>query len=117
MKFSQVPLGQRLIYQGEPYVKVGPLTARREQDAETRLIPRSALVSFPPTGFPAVSGVGAPGLPEPIRKALDAYEGALRSALYPPGEGDGDLAARLDGVLVIARGAFLDALAGAAETT
>jgi hypothetical protein len=85
MKFPQVPLGQRFLFQGEPYVKIGPLTARREQDGENRLIPRSALVSFPPPGASTASGTAAPELPELVRTALDAYEGSLLSSLCPAG--------------------------------
>jgi hypothetical protein len=111
MKFPKLPLGQRFLYQDETYVKVGPLTARRERDGEQRLLPRSALVSIP--GEPAQApspGLGQAGL-GPLGPALDAYELALRAALLPPGAdpGPGD-SARLDSALAAARAAFRAAL-------
>lgn len=115
MKFLQVPLGQRFQFQGESYVKIGPLTARRERDGENRLIPRSALVSLPQPGHSgAAAGIGTPS--ERGWMALDAYEQALRSSLAPHAE-DGDRAfeARLDEALRLARHAFKAVLAGTAD--
>lgn len=115
MKFPQVPLGQGFLFQGEAYVKIGPLTARRERDGENRLIPRSALVSLP---RPGDSGAAAePRTPsEQWWRALDAYEKALRSSLLPDGEeGDRVIEARLDQALSLARRAFQEVLAGTAE--
>lgn len=113
MKFPQVPIGQRLLFQGEGYVKVGPLTARRERDGETRLIPRSALVELPRAGAGEAS-VGSGVVPERVSRALAAYEETLRSALL---SSDGDLDARrlrgrLDAGLAAARRAFEESLAG-----
>lgn len=115
MKFPQVPLGQRFLFQGESYLKIGPLTARRERDGENRLIPRSALVSLPQAGDSgAAAQAGSPS--EHGWRALEAYEQVLRSSLLPDGEeGDRALEARLDQALRLARRAFKEALAGAAR--
>ena len=111
MKFPQVSIGQRLLFQGEGYVKVGPLTARRERDGETRLIPRSALVELPRAGE---TFLGSGAVPDRVSRALAAYEEALRSALLSS-DGDSDarrLRGRLDAGLAAARRAFGESLAG-----
>jgi hypothetical protein len=115
MKFPQVPLGQRFLFQGESYLKIGPLTARRERDGENRLIPRSALVSL---HRPGDSGATVePGTASAqCGRALDAYEQALRSSLLSVGEeGDRAFQARLDQALSLARRAFQEVLAETAE--
>jgi hypothetical protein len=107
MKFSQIPLGQRFIYEGDQYLKVGPLTACREPQGQTRLIPRSAVVSpvHPGGGTPAPSA----GVPAWLSSALDAYEQTLRSRFLPAGcESDPEHSARLELALVAARQAFYD---------
>lgn len=115
MKFTQVPLGQRFLLQGEPHVKIGPLTARRERDGETLLIPRSALITLPQlhgAGPPAGAGI----LPALVSRALAAYESQLRSTLLPAGEdADPVLQARLEEGLTAAQRAFQEALGGTAE--
>lgn len=113
MKFPQVPIGQRLWFQGEAHVKVGPLTARRERDGETRLIPRSAVVELPRAGAGGGSA-GSEVVPDRVSRALAAYEEALRSALLSSGV-DSDarvLRGRLDAGLAAARRAFEESLAG-----
>lgn len=111
MKFLQIPLGQRFVLQGEVYLKVGPLTARRERDGADRLIPRSALVAPSQAGVTvAVPEVAA--LTDRLSRALDAYEEALRAVLLPAG-GDSDPALRegLARGLAAARRAFEASLA------
>ena len=110
MKFPHVPVGQRFLFQGETYVKVGPVTARRERDAETRLIPRSAMVRVPPpdAGSPAASPMP---LPDWVLGALDAYEGALRAVLRAPAAGPAPSRARLEAAMAAARRAFQEKLA------
>lgn len=49
MKFYLVPVGQEFIYQGESYIKTGPLTASPTCGGKTRLLPRSAQ-TLPPGG-------------------------------------------------------------------
>jgi hypothetical protein len=111
MKFPQLPLGQRFLFRGEAYVKIGPLTARREQDGENRLFPRSALVSLSQPGYAGLA-VEVGTLPAWVSSALDAYEEQLRAALFSAGAStDPDLRARLEEGLAAARGAFLEAMA------
>jgi len=116
MKFPQLPIGQRFIFRGQAYVKAGPLTARREQDGDVRLIPRSALVELPqPKG---AGDIVEPGnLPQRLSLALAAYEGALRSVLLAT---DADVDARLHGCLDVGmaagRRAFQDSLTRSDES-
>jgi hypothetical protein len=108
MKFAQMPVGQRFAYQGEPHVKLGPMTARRERDGEQRLIPRSAAV-LPAESLTQASRVAAlhrqPG--GPCSVALDAYERELLAGLDALGDG---LAERLAPTLARARDAFIEGL-------
>jgi hypothetical protein len=107
MKFSQIHPGQRFLYEGDRYLKVGPLTACREPQGKTRLIPRSAVVS------PVDPGGGTPapgaGVPVWLSSALDAYEQTLRALILPAGcESDGEHSVRLELALDAARQAFYD---------
>lgn len=43
MKFTQLQVGQRFVYQGKTYRKATPLLADVEDGADRRLIARSAL--------------------------------------------------------------------------
>lgn len=83
MKFPQLPVGQRFVFQGEVYSKVGPVTARRERDGEQRLIARSAAI-FPPDEQAAAAAARASA--HPWESALDAYERELRKGLGPVDE-------------------------------
>ncbi len=58
MKFQHLPIGARFEYEGQTYVKNGPLTASSEHSGQ-RLIPRYAHLN-PLDGFvsPAKSGPG-----------------------------------------------------------
>lgn len=116
MKFPHLPVGQRFIFRGEAYVKAGPLTARREQDGDVRLIPRSALVELPqPT---AAGGAVDPGaLPQRLSLALAAYEGALRSVLSAnDADVDARVRGRLDAGMAAGRRAFQDSLTRSDES-
>ncbi len=46
MRFPQVPIGQRFIFQGKQYTKNGPLTATEEGSGSQRMVPRSAEVTL-----------------------------------------------------------------------
>jgi hypothetical protein len=107
MKFSQIPPGQRFIYEGDQYLKVGPLTACREPQGQTRLIPRSAVVS------PVDRDGGTPdpsaAVPAWLSSALDAYEQRLRALILPADcESDTEHSVRLELALNAARRAFYD---------
>lgn len=115
MKFPQLPIGQPFHYQGESYVKSGPLTARRRRDGAERLIPRSALVQ--PLGSDRADAASERRLLwGPVFKALDAYEAQLRATLCPVGVG-ADLLQRerLETGLAVARRAFQEALESSIE--
>lgn len=105
MKFPHLPMGQRFYFQGEPYVKTGPLTARREQDGSSRMIPRSAMVTLDTPGRPG-------GSQSWWTDALDVYEQTLRDTLTPKGgRRDLGLATRLDQAIGAARAGFIRAAA------
>lgn len=53
MKFYLVPVGQEFNYQGEAYIKTGPLTASPKTGGKDKLIPRSAMTA--PVGSHAPS--------------------------------------------------------------
>jgi len=44
MKFSQLAIGQRFVWQGQTWVKSTPLQADPVEDGKRRLVPRSATV-------------------------------------------------------------------------
>jgi hypothetical protein len=80
LKFTQVSLGQRFVYQGETLVKIGPLTATNERGGNTRLIPRSAVVS--PLGETHQQPVAKSGLdPRLVETALARFDARWRVAL------------------------------------
>ena len=81
MKFGQLPTGKRLRYRGETYLKDSPLQARRESDGNTKLIPRSAIITPLDT-----EGVPITELPtrierEHIEPALKTLEAELITAI------------------------------------
>ena len=45
MKFYLLPIGEKFKYQGETYIKAGPLTASSETKGSNKLIPRSANIT------------------------------------------------------------------------
>jgi hypothetical protein len=46
MRFAQVPIGTRFEFEGELYLKTGPLIAHREPAGRPRMIPRFAEVQL-----------------------------------------------------------------------
>lgn len=81
MKFTQISIGQPFRYQGETLVKVGPMTACNEGGGNTRLIPRSAVVTA--IGATKDLAPGAPTHPDArqIDVALARFEARWRTAL------------------------------------
>ncbi len=82
MKFGQLPVGGRFSHRGEIYLKDSPLQAKRESDNDTKLIPRSAVITPLDTGSLAI----AAELPARIERArvehaLDALRTELTTAL------------------------------------
>ncbi|HYN77172.1 MAG TPA: hypothetical protein VES73_05205 [Lamprocystis sp. (in: g-proteobacteria)] len=104
MKFPNLALGQRFVFQDERYTKTGPMTASRDSDGVQRMILRSAAVvplDAATLGPPTQAGV--PDAEPPWLAALDAYEQELRDGL---GRLDATLAGRLVAAMAAARAAF-----------
>lgn len=109
MKFQQLPQGARFEYEGQVYVKVGPLTAASESGRQ-RMIPRFAVLK-------PVEGSPIPPPPPPAKPvdrakvlaALEAYQATcldwLAQAELAPDQAQG-LRACLSG----ARQRFMDDL-------
>jgi len=72
MKFPQLAIGDAFSWQGEIYVKTGPIAATHSASGQNRMIPRSALVS-PLGAVVAPTPPPAPALIDPAR-ALAALE-------------------------------------------
>jgi hypothetical protein len=80
MKFPQLPIGERFEYQGATLVKIGPLTACADHGGDSRLIPRSAVVT--PTAAPMATPAAAPTLTLAlVREALATCEVRWRVAV------------------------------------
>lgn len=70
MKFPQLKIGERFVYQGETYTKNGPLTAIHAESGKQKMFNRSVTVEL--TG-----GVAAP----PRKKAIDSTQGLYELAM------------------------------------
>ena len=104
MKFPQLPLGQRFVFQNDVYAKIGPMSARRERDGQQRLIPRSAVLAPPESlNKPETQRMEEGPAADRWEAALDAYERELHAAL--DGQEPG-LAERLDSAIRRGRTAF-----------
>lgn len=99
MKIHQLPIGARFLFEGEEYVKSGPMFGTSK--AGRRLIPKSAVLT--PVGDAAAAP--APARSGTLSRAavLEAFEAfhARCSSLVPEGR---------HGELEAARAAFLEAL-------
>lgn len=93
MKFTQLPVGSRFLWQGERYAKTGPMTAHTA-DGRQKLIPRSAHVEPADAADgdhnAAPSGAALPRadvltalaeLTDSVRDFAETLEGPQRSAL------------------------------------
>ena len=106
MKFPNLAIGQRFVFQCERYTKTGPMTASRDRDGTQRMILRSAAV-VPVDAATAESPHAGSNTDRPWLVALDAYEQELRNGLGRLGP---DLAERLDAAMSAARAAFTDTM-------
>ena len=95
-------MGARFIYEGEEYVKTGPLLASGK--GGQRLIPKYAVLQTPDPAGPALAALAAQTAAVPRETVLAAFDAfsARCAALVPP---DGQAA------LAAARDDFLKALA------
>lgn len=79
MKLQHLAIGARFEYEGQVFVKTGPLTASSEQGGQ-RIIPRYAVLK--PLDLPAPETAASPARkldPARVRKAFDGfYETALQ---------------------------------------
>jgi hypothetical protein len=92
MKFTQLPVGSRFLWQGERYAKTGPMTAHAA-DGSQKLIPRSARVepAGAADGHHNAAGDAAlaradvltalAALTDSLREHAETLEGPQRSAL------------------------------------
>jgi hypothetical protein len=94
MKFPQLPLGQRFEYQGETLVKVGAMTACNERGGNTRLIPRSAVVTAI-TAQTAPTAAPTPLATERVQTALSGFEAQWRGVLEELDEATRDRVAQV----------------------
>lgn len=74
MKLQHLPIGARFEYEGQIYVKTGPLTASAEQGGQ-RVIPRYAVLRpLDPTPSAEAPGAGVRRLDaQRVRKAFDRF--------------------------------------------
>ena len=95
MKIHQLPMGARFEYEGEEYVKTGPLLGSGK--VGQRLIPKYAVLKTPgPTG-PALAAQ-TPAVPrETVLAAFDTF--STRCAALVPPDGQAALAAARDDFL------------------
>ncbi len=89
MKIHQLPMGARFTYEGEEYVKTGPLLAAGK--GGQRLIPKYAVLAVADAVPPAPAMPPAAVSREAVLAAFDAFS-ARCAALVPP-DGQADLAA------------------------
>lgn len=101
MKFQQLPIGARFEYEGQVYVKTGPVAAAAEQGGQ-RMIPRHALLR-------PLDGAPAPAATSPARLLDEARVLAAFEAFYAECLRQQDEAGRQ--ALAAARERFLAALA------
>ena len=106
MKFPDLPIGERFEYQGATLVKIGPLTACADHGGDSRLIPRSAVVT--PTGAPMATPAAAPTLtPTLVHEALATCEVRWRAAV---GGLDGHARVAIEAALVAAQQELIERL-------
>lgn len=71
MRLQHLPLGARFEYEGQVFVKTGPLTAASEQGGQ-RIIPRHAMLK-PLETVASAEGRGAASAVDRVRAAFDTF--------------------------------------------
>ena len=107
MKFPQLPIGQAFSYQGEGYVKTGPVTGRNLATGAQRMIPRSALVEPQQAAAEPAQKVPRSLDPDAVLSALDALEARLQARIATL---DPKLEEELSALMTEARRLFLVSL-------
>jgi hypothetical protein len=86
MKFQQLAIGARFVYQGEILFKAGPLTATNESGGQV-LIPRYAVLKPLDLPVPEVPGSAVRRLDAGrVRKAFDVFYSVAREHADPAAE-------------------------------
>jgi len=110
-KFTQLPIGDSFEFQGERFLKTGPLTGRNLATNQQRMIPRSATV----TPLNEAAAVETPPsqrqLPEAlVLEAFEHYHKGCLEWLRLTEETDSVLAQRIREAMELARKRFLQEL-------
>lgn len=108
-KFIHLAPGESFEYQGKPYIKTGPLTARNIDDNGQRMIPRSAVV------LPLTESASTPDKAvkqrhvqtEQVLQAFDLYHKGCLEWVQLTDEVDASLASRIREAMELARKRFL----------
>jgi len=110
-KFTLLAIGESFEFQGEHYLKSGPLTARHLTDNSQRMIPRSALVTPLGKTAPTAAETTPRQLPaEQVLEAFEHYHKGCREWLQMTEEVDASLAEKIREAMQAARQRFLDEL-------
>jgi len=110
-KFTQLAIGESFEFQGERFLKVGPLTGRNLTTNHQRMIPRSAVV-MPLNGETAAETPRSQReLPEAlVLEAFEHYHKGCLEWLQLTEEADSELAQRIREAMALARKRFLQEL-------
>lgn len=111
-KFTLLPIGEAFEFQGETYIKTGPLTACNQATNSQRMIPRSALVkSTGGTPSPAAAEKPSRQIPEDlVLQAFEQYHKGCMEWLLLTEERDSELASRIREAMELAHQRFLNEL-------
>jgi len=108
-KFALLPIGESFEFQGETYIKTGPLTAANQANNKQRMIPRSALIKPISSVLPpAAAEKSSRQVPEDlVLQAFENYHKGCMEWLLLTEEKDSELASRIRKAMDIARQRFL----------
>jgi hypothetical protein len=107
-KFTELATGDSFEFQGEQYLKCGPLIARNLATNSQRMIPRSALVAPLAESTPEPVKKTQRELPEErVVEAFEHYHRGCEEWLQLTEEVDPELAARIREAMQVARQRFL----------
>jgi hypothetical protein len=87
MKFRQLQVGARFMFEGREYVKEGPVAARDAQTGKSRMIPRYAVLS-PVDELPAAGAKAEPTMVprETVLAAFDEFYAECAACAGPETE-------------------------------
>jgi hypothetical protein len=94
IKFIQLEIGQRFLFEGHAYTKSTPLMARSETNGQERFVPRSAVVETEERTAPPSAAPTPPLQRVEVQQAWQQFQGHCSAALARLDEdGDKDLEA------------------------